>query len=205
MTRGRLEAFSDGVLAVVITLLALDLHASAEGEGSLGHQLATEWPTFAAFVISFFVIGVIWVNHHALVALVGRVDRPLMFYNLLLLFWVTTIPFTTSTLAKFLLHGGWDARLAVLMYGLSMEGMSVGFTLMLGRMLRAGLTLLPVPPADGRRAQLRFGIGLVLYPVVTAIGLFSPIVMLVLLALLTVWYITERTPIFPQQDQLRTG
>ena len=79
MDKGRAEAFSDGVLAVAITLLALDLHVEATGHGTLVHQLGQAWPSFVAYVVSFFVIGVIWVNHHALFALIDRVDRVLLF------------------------------------------------------------------------------------------------------------------------------
>ncbi len=192
-----MEAFSDGVLAVVITLLVLDLHTSATSEQSLAEQLREEWPAFAAYVVSFFVIGVIWVNHHAVVRLLARIDRPMLFYNLLLLFWVTTIPFTTSTLAEFLQRGGADSRVAVLLYGLSMEGMSVGFTLMLRRVLRSGAMSKPVPARDASRALRRFGAGLLLYPVVTAVGLWSPGVLLVLLALITAWYVLDQTPLLP--------
>ena len=98
----RLEAFSDGVLAVAVTLLVLDLHADPASLDSLAAQLRQEWPSFAAYLVSFFIVGVIWINHHALFALMARVDRLLMFYNLLLLLFVTTIPFTTSTLASWL-------------------------------------------------------------------------------------------------------
>jgi uncharacterized membrane protein len=196
MTKGRMEAFSDGVLAVAITLLVLDLHSSTEA-GPLGRQLAQEWPSFVAYVVSFAVIGVIWVNHHALIALLARVDRKILFYNLFLLFWVTAIPFTTSTLAEFLRAGGWDSRVAVLLYGLTMEGMAVGFTAMLRHMINNHLTIVPVSPEEGRRALRRFGIGLFTYPLITAAGLLSPIAMLFLLAAQTAWYITEQTPILP--------
>ena len=77
-----------------------------------------EWPSFVAYLISFFVIGTIWVNHHALFVLIDHVDRAMLFYNLLLLFWVCTIPFTTSALAEFLSDGTTnDVRVAVLLYG----------------------------------------------------------------------------------------
>ena len=85
MDKGRAEAFSDGVLAVAITLLALDLHVEASGHGTLVHQLGENWPSFVAYAVSFLVIGVIWVNHHALFSLVERVDRVLLFENLVLL------------------------------------------------------------------------------------------------------------------------
>ena len=194
MEKGRLEAFSDGVIAVAITLLVLDLHVEV-GRQSLGSQLLHEWPSFAAYILSFFVIGVIWVNHHALYALASRVDRTVMFANLVLLFWVTTIPFTTSTLAGYLRAGGSDARSAVILYGLSMEGMSAGFVLILRHLLKFGLTVEPVDGARGRRAVGRFGLGLVVYPVIMLVGLFSPIVMLILYGVLTGYYVVEQTPI----------
>ena len=194
MDRGRLEAFSDGVLAVAITLLVLDLHIEVGGK-SLGSQLLDEWPSFAAYVLSFFVIGVIWVNHHALFSLASRVDRTVMFANLVLLFWVTTIPFTTSTLASYLRADGSDARYAVILYGLSMEGMSIGFTLILRHLLKFRLTVRPVGVEQGRRAVARFGLGLIVYPVIMVVGLFSPIAMLVLYGILTIYYVLEQTPI----------
>ena len=64
MSRGRLEAFSDGVFAVAITLLALNLAVKGPGYGTLAHQLAHQWPGYLAYLISFFTIGIIWVNHH---------------------------------------------------------------------------------------------------------------------------------------------
>jgi len=86
-------------------------------------------------VISFFVIGVIWVNHHALFLLIDHVDRLMLFYNLLLLLWVSTIPFTTSTLAQYVEDGTPATRVAVLLYGVSNEGMAIAFFLILRHML----------------------------------------------------------------------
>ncbi len=193
--KSRLEAFSDGVLAVVITLLVLDLHVDSAAPETIGEQVAHEWPSFVAFAVSFFVIGVIWVNHHALLSLVTGANRSILFVNLLLLMFVTTIPFTTASLAGFLTRGDGSATTAVLMYGAAMEGMALSFTLLLSRMARSGLTLRPVGREEARRAVRRFGIGALIYPVVTAIGLLSPVAMLVLYALLTAYYVREQTPI----------
>ena len=102
MDRSRLEAFSDGVFAVAITLLALNLTVAGPGHGRLTHQLATHWPSFAAYVISFFMIGIIWVNHHALIRSITVVTRTLLFLNLLLLLFVVLIPFATATVAEYL-------------------------------------------------------------------------------------------------------
>lgn len=177
-------------------LLVLDLHANV-GPASLTGQLWHEWPAFAAYLLSFFIIGVIWVNHHALLGLASRVDRTIMFYNLLLLRWVTTIPFTTATLADYLRVGGTDARIAVLLYGVSMERMAISFTLILGHLVRRQMLLQPVTAAEGRHAVRRFGVGALLYPVIAGVGLLSPVAMLVLYALLTGFYILEQTPILP--------
>jgi uncharacterized membrane protein len=95
---GRVEAFSDGVLAVAITLLVLDLRLPRV-EGSLWHALLVLWPAGAAYVTSFIVIGVMWANHHSLFDGIARVDRPLLFLNLLLLLVIVTVPFSTSLVA----------------------------------------------------------------------------------------------------------
>jgi len=197
MDKGRAEAFSDGVLAVAITLLALDLHVEATGHGTLVHQLGQAWPSFVAYVVSFFVIGVIWVNHHAMFALIDQVDRVLLFENLVLLMFVVTLPFTTSTLADFIPEGGSNARWAVLLYGISNVGMAFAFTAMLSRMIHHGLLVRPVPREVGNRAIRRFGLGTIAYPVVTALGLIWPPFMLIGIGALAVYYMAEQTQILP--------
>ena len=197
MDKGRAEAFSDGVLAVAITLLALDLHVEATGHGTLVHQLGQAWPSFVAYAVSFFVIGVIWVNHHAMFALIDRVDRVLLFENLVLLMFVVTLPFTTSTLAEFIPEGGSNARWAVLLYGISNVGMAFAFTVMLSRMIHHGLLVRPVPTDVGNRAIRRFGLGTIAYPVVTALGLIWPPFMLIGIGALALYYMTEQTQILP--------
>ncbi len=196
VTPSRTEAFSDGVLAVVITLLVLDLHADSS-KGDLARQLRHNWPTFLAYLVSFFVVGVIWVNHHALFALVDRVDRVLLYENLLLLMFVSTLPFTTATLADFLREGGPSARWAVLLYGISNMGMAFSFTALLARMTRHGLLRTPVSEDVAKRAIRRFGLGTIAYPVATALGLIWPPLLLGAMAVLTMYYMSEHTPILP--------
>jgi uncharacterized membrane protein len=188
-------------MAVAITLLVLDLHASPEAGSSLAHQLVSEWPSFAAYLVSFFIIGIIWVNHHALMALVARIDRVLLFVNLVLLLFVTTIPFTTSTLAAYLREGGADARVAVVLYGISMEGMAVSFTVILAHLVHHQLMHEPVDPATGRRAVRRFGLGTLVYPLVVVVGLVSAPLMLLLYAVLAGFYVVEQTPILGRVDR----
>lgn len=150
-----------------------------------------------AYVVSFFVIGVIWVNHHALFALIDRVDRVLLFENLVLLMFVVTVPFTTSTLADFIPEGGSSARWAVLLWGISNIGMAFGFTAMLSRIVHRGLLVKPVPPDVGNKAILRFGLGTIAYPVATALGLLWPPLMLIAIGALAIYYMTEQTQILP--------
>jgi len=199
MTKGRVEAFSDGVLAVAITLLVLDLKVERGGPDgrSLAFQLAHNWPNYLAYAVSFIVIGVIWVNHHALFSLIAHVDRVFLFQNLILLMFVTTMPFTTSTLAKFFTAGGADARWAVVLYGISNIGMSVGYSMMLHRMVHHGLLKDPVTPEVGRTALRRFGMGLLAYPAATGLGLIWPPLMLIAAGGLAVFYMFEQTQILP--------
>jgi hypothetical protein len=90
----RLEAFSDGVFAIAITLLILEIRLPADvAPGALGRALLHEWPSYLAFLASFVTIGVMWVNHHRLFTLIRRSDDRLMALNLLLLLGVTWVPF----------------------------------------------------------------------------------------------------------------
>lgn len=196
MIKGRLEAFSDGVLAVAITLLVLDLHLDP-GQGSIPHQLRDRWPSYAAYAVSFMVIGVIWINHHALISQLASVDRQLLLQNLILLMFVTTMPFTTAVLADFIGRGGADARWAVLLYGLSNIGMAFSFTAMFAHMVHGNLLRTPLEPSAGARAIRRFGLGTLAYPAATVAGLSWPPLMLVALTVLAIYYAIERTPNHP--------
>jgi uncharacterized membrane protein len=121
----RLETFSDGVFAVAITLLVLGLHVSAK-TGQLGAGLAKEWPHFATYVVSFLTIGIIWMNHHAQFERVVRADRTLMVLNLILLMFVTLIPFPTSLLASHFSSGS-DQQVATALYAATLLAMSLAF------------------------------------------------------------------------------
>ena len=108
----RIAAFSDGVFAIAITLLALQLTVPITGD--LGRHLRELWPSVLSFIISFLVIGSYWVGHHALFAVIERYDRRLIWLNLLVLFFIVSLPFTTSLIGE---HGG--DPLAVVVYALS--------------------------------------------------------------------------------------
>lgn len=197
MDRSRLEAFSDGVFAVAITLLALDLTVAGPGHGALLHQLGTRWPAFVAYVISFFMIGIVWVNHHVLVRSIKVVNRTLLFLNLVLLLFVVVIPFATATVAEYLtVKDGsvWDPRVAMALYGAVFLGMSVGFSSVFEWTLHGERVYQPVPAEKRWAARARFVGGGGVYVLAIVVALFSPIASFILIALVAVYYIVERTP-----------
>ncbi len=194
MSRARLEAFSDGVMAVAITLLALDLAVPGPGHGSLLSQLGERWPSFAAYVISFLTIGIIWVNHHARIADVAIVDRTLLFLNLILLLFVVAIPFATSTMAEYLTSGGQDAHVSMVLYAGVFQGMGLAFAAIFEWTLKEGRLHHPIPPALQRRVRLRFSIGALVYVAAIVVAFINPLVSLLIIGAVAVYYIFEQTP-----------
>ena len=195
MDRSRLEAFSDGVFAVAITLLALNLTVAGPGHGiSLSKQLGTHWPSFVAYLISFFTIGIIWVNHHALIRSIKVVDRTLLFLNLVLLLFVVLIPFGTATAAEYLTRNDWDSKVAMAIFAGVFLGMSAGFASILEWTLHGERVYQPVPPERHWHARLRFGGGSSVYVVAVVVALFSPYTAFALMGLIAVYYVFENTP-----------
>ena len=191
MSTGRAEAFSDGVFAIAITLLVLTLRLS--GHGTLTEQLLEAWPQYFAYVVSFLTIGIMWMNHHTILAHVTRVDRPLLVINLLLLMVVVAIPFPTELIAENLTHAGGTA--AVVTYGLVMIAMSFGFAGLWVYVATRGPALgAAVPPEALRQSIPGFTAGLVAYVIGTLVALFSPVAALIIFGLLAVYYLFEHLP-----------
>jgi uncharacterized membrane protein len=116
----RLETFSDGVFAIAATLLILDVHEATRG--SVGRGLVHIWPEYVAYAISFLTIGIIWVNHHTVMAQIGRVDRTFMMINVVFLMVVAFSPFPTRVLAETMRQGG---KAGAFDYGLIFTLMSI--------------------------------------------------------------------------------
>jgi uncharacterized membrane protein len=113
----RLEAFSDGVIAIAITLLVLEIRVPHLEEGTpeeLWRALAELWPVYLGYVISFFTIGIMWANHHTIFRSIGRTDHTLIVLNLILLFFMATIPFPTALMADYLGHPA--ERVGIIVY-----------------------------------------------------------------------------------------
>ena len=190
MSRGRLEAFSDGVFAIAITLLALEIPVPKVEQGGLPDALLDQWPVYAAYVVSFAIIGIIWINHHAVFGYVERVDRGLLLLNLNLLLWVALIPWPTSLLAEYMTSGGSDERAAALVYALTMTLMGVSFGgLWLYIAHRPGVgAVARLQPDEVRSRTRRFVIGAPLYALSVALALVSAPACLAVNAVLAVYY-----------------
>jgi len=192
MTSGRLEAFSDGVFAVAITLLIISLKPT--GSGTLTQQLLHSWPQYLAYVVGFLTIGIMWMNHHTIVAHVTRVDRPLLVLNLLLLMGIVAVPFPTGLLAEHLQHEG--ATAAAVTYGLVMIAISFGFDgLWIYVATHAPALGAALPPETLRASIPGFTGGLVAYVAATLIAAYvSALAAVIIYGLLAVYYLFEHLP-----------
>ena len=192
----RTEAFSDGVLAIAATLLVLELHVPARAtlHTSLGTALTAQWPYYAAYVTSFLVIGIIWVNHHAVFELIGMVDRVTLFLNLLLLMSVVAIPFTTALLSEYLTAGIGNARTAAIVYSAVMLAMASGFAGLYSYVTRKPALLAEGVDVQAMRASIvRFSlVGIVLYLATLVVALFSAPLCLLAHLLIALYYCFEQ-------------
>ncbi len=190
MSTNRLEAFSDGVLAIAITLLVLDIHVPSPHPGaSLAHELGAQWPSYAAYVISFLTIGIIWINHHAMIRRLGAVDHGVMIWNILLLPCVGALPFTTALMAAYLKEEQGE-HLAAAIYAGSFLVMSLVFAATQRHILFPKAHLLAREiDEDGRRLILRRGVsGAAPYVVATVLAAVSPYITLAICAAVAVFY-----------------
>ena len=186
MKTSRLEAFSDGVFAVAITLLVLDLNVP--GGENLWHQLKQEWPQFAAFFVSFWVIGIIWVNHHGLLDHLKRVDRPVLYLNLLVLMTVVFIPFSTALMADHLKSGA-DENVAALVYALAFLAMGMAFGLLWTYVTRHRASLgVELGDEQVRRTTVTFLIGNPFYLAAVIVSFISPALVFIIIAAVAVYY-----------------
>jgi uncharacterized membrane protein len=124
----RLEAFSDGVIAVIITIMVLELHPPASTRLS---ALLQDWPTFAAYALSFVFLGIYWNNHHHMLRATKGIDGSAMWANLHLLFWLSLVPFTTAWLGQNPRAGG-----PTMLYGFVLLMDAIAYAILVRALLR---------------------------------------------------------------------
>jgi uncharacterized membrane protein len=184
---GRVEAFSDGVFAIAITLLVLEIRVPEDTEHLL-RELGNLWSSFLAYGISFLLIGLIWANHHAMFDHIRRSDRMLLFLNTLLLMNVAFLPFVTAVLAA-ALRNGTGARSAVVLYGLALVVGGIFFNAIWEyARYRHQLLGQSIDPGGARAVSRRFLLGPLLYAVGAGIGALFPFAAIVLFASLILFY-----------------
>ena len=181
---GRLEAFSDGVLAVIITIMALELKAPVEGTFD---SLKGRLPALLVYILSFTFIGIYWNNHHHLLRAARRVTPAVMWANLHLLFWLSLIPVLTEWIGE-----RWDKTAPAATYGLVCLASAVAFTILAAVIIRADGKDSPVAAVGGQ--SIKAQASLVLYAGGTVVAFFVPWIAYILYAAVSViWFIPDRT------------
>ncbi len=176
LTIGRVEGFSDAVLAIAITLLALQL-GTGQGGASLADRLSHQWPSFLSYFISFMNIGTVWLNHHKVMSRLDRVDHTFVLLNLLLLMVVSFLPFPTRVIGEELAGGTHaDQTTAALLYGGTFLFASIAFYVLWlwaangRRLIRPG-----VPDELNRVRTLRFALAIPLFAVPCGLAFLDPV------------------------------
>lgn len=200
MSKGRLEAFSDGVFAVAITLLVFNVQVPHVRAVDLTRALLDQWPAYTSYAVSFLTIGIIWVNHHAVFHLIRRVDRPLLFLNLFLLMSVAFIPFPTALLAEYVQSGS-GSQAAAVVYSLTMTVMGFLFGALWTYAVHHEKLLVVNLDLDEARASIpRFAIGSGIYVLSIGVAFISAPVCLALYALTAIYYVFNQVPLPIRHD-----
>ena len=194
MSTSRLEAFSDGVFAVAITLLVLQFVDPGAQSGKLLSKLLDQCPQLATYGASFLTIGVIWVNHHTVFRGIKEVDRTIQFINLVLLLLVVLVPYPTNLLGHYL-NSGQNGSVAAALYAVVMTAMSISFQVLVAYALTHPKLLKPEVKARSLRSVMpRFGLGLVTYVVASGLAFASATLVVALFAVTAIYYAFNQLP-----------
>jgi uncharacterized membrane protein len=186
---GRLETFADGVFAIAATLLIIDVTVRAPGR-ELGHAVLHAWPQYAAYIVSFVTIGIMWINHHACMRQIGSSDRTFMVINLLLLMCIAFVPFPTNLVAEHIRDSG--LRAAALTYGvtLTLTAMCFGsFWFYAARNDR--LIAADADPKVIKGISRSYLPGAPIYGTATLVALVSPTASVILFGVIALFYLLE--------------
>jgi uncharacterized membrane protein len=187
VSKTRVEAFSDGVFAIAITLLVLTV-AEPRNYRNLAHELGTKWPSLAAYIVSFAVIGIMWINHHSIFIHLEHVDRGLLYINLLLLMTIAFLPYPTGVLGQALAREQ-GTRTAAVVYGVVMAINAYawcGLWLYASRHRR--LLRADFPESERATATLLFNVGGLAYTLSVGVAFLNAYAFLALQGALAVYY-----------------
>lgn len=182
MSKGRLEAFTDGVLAIILTIMVLELKVPHE---SSWHALLEKCPVFISYILSFIYIGIYWSNHHHLLQATQKVNGAVLWANLHLLFWLSLIPFSTAWMGE---HGLQTEPAAF--YGVILICCGVAYSILVRTLLQAHSHDSVLAKAIG--SDFKGNISVVLYAAAIGLAFVSPIVSyLIYAAVAALWLIPD--------------
>ena len=199
----RMEALSDGIFAIASTLLVLDLAIPAVSS-DVGRSLLHQWPTYLAYLVSFATIGNAWLNHSVITEYLERADAILLRLNLVLLFFVSVLPFPTHMLAEYLSNSSAE-RIAVTVYGLNLLAIGAFTSLTWHYAVAEHLIRRDNSEDDVRAISAKLDPSLASYAVAIGIGLLWPTVAVVLYLAIALFVIIPFRAVFRRLRQVRRG
>lgn len=199
----RMEALSDGIFAIASTLLVLDLALPAVSS-DVGRSLLHQWPTYLAYLVSFATIGNAWLNHSVITEYLERADAILLRLNLVLLFFVSVLPFPTHMLAEYLSNSSAE-RIAVTVYGLNLLAIGAFTSLTWHYALAEHLIRRDNSEDDVRAISAKLDPSLASYAVAIGIGLLWPQVAVVLYLAIALFVIIPFRAVSRRLRQVRRG
>lgn len=190
LTTQRLEMLSDGVIAIAATLLVLEIGRVHLGpHEDLLDAIGALWPSYLAYVVSFTVIGLIWIAHHTMFERISTVDRPFLFLNLALLLGIGFIPWPTSVLADYITDDNINASIATALYSVVMTIIGIVFVGMWAHLVRhPEHTIDSVTERQLRRSLRLACVSPIVYGVTIGLAFVSPYACLVVYAMLAVYF-----------------
>lgn len=191
----RLEAFSDGVIAIAITLLVLELVPPALSEGDVAQALLDQWPAYLAYVVSFASIGAAWASHSRITDHLERADGALIRMNLLFLFFVSVVPFSTAMLGEYLRESDAE-RIAATVYGVNLLAIDGVRSVMWRHAVSERLIEPDLPAEEVHRIAATSAPSLGAYAVAIVVGLLAPTVAVVLYLVIALYLLLPLGALF---------
>ncbi len=207
MSLGRVEAFTDGVFAVAVTLLILNIQVPHVPEGAepevLIDLLLKQWPAYLGYLLTFITLGSVWIANHRLLRFLQAVDETFQIINLLFLMFVTLTPFTTALLAEYLQQPN-KIRIATTIYGVTWGIMGLLTSGMWHYAKRANFLKPNLDPIRIRQVTVQFGIGSVFGFFAMLLALISPAIGIALYVLIALAYLRPILRVFRPLPQKTT-